>query len=70
MRAAEPPFRFAHLSDPHLTDPSGASARELAGKRALGYLSWLRRRKHEHRREFLDGLAKDLHTRSDRKSVV
>lgn len=70
MRAAEPPFRFAHLSDPHLTDPSGASTRELAGKRALGYLSWLRRRRHEHRREFLDGLARDLHARSPAHTVV
>jgi 3',5'-cyclic AMP phosphodiesterase CpdA len=70
MYTAEPMFRFAHLSDPHLTDPSGASARELAGKRALGYLSWLRRRRHEHRREFLEGLAKDLHARSPDHTVV
>ncbi len=70
MAAAEPVFRFAHLSDPHLTDPSAASAAELMGKRALGYLSWLRRRRHEHRREILDALVRDISTRAPHHTVV
>ena len=58
--AGERHFRFAHLSDPHLSDPSGVRARELAGKRVLGYLSWRRRRRHEHRPEMLEMLGADL----------
>jgi 3',5'-cyclic AMP phosphodiesterase CpdA len=34
--------------------------RDLAGKRALGWLSWHRRRRHEHRAEILDALLADL----------
>jgi len=52
--------RFAHLSDAHLTDLSGAAALELRGKRLLGYLSWRRRRRREHRREVLDILVAHL----------
>jgi 3',5'-cyclic AMP phosphodiesterase CpdA len=70
MTAPEAVFRFAHLSDPHLTDPSGARFRELAGKRALGYLSWRRRRRHEHRREFLDALSSDLQNRAPDHTVI
>jgi 3',5'-cyclic AMP phosphodiesterase CpdA len=51
---------FAHFSDPHLTTlpprweevPLGPSPNRL--KRRLGYLSWQRRRRLEHRREVLD----------------
>ncbi len=67
---AEAVFRFAHLSDPHLSDPSGASFGQLAGKRILGYLSWRRRRRHEHRREFLDALGRDLKTLAPDHTVV
>ena len=51
---------FAQLSDPHLSSPDGARWRELANKRLLGYLSWHRRRRAEHRREVLEALGRDL----------
>jgi hypothetical protein len=51
---------FAHLSDPHLTSPAGASLRDLVGKRALGYLSWRLRRHRRHRAEILGALVRDL----------
>lgn len=70
MRATEPMFRFAHLSDPHLSDPSSARPSELAGKRLLGYLSWQRRRRHEHLRAVLDDLTRDLATRAPDHTVV
>jgi hypothetical protein len=53
-------FTFAHLTDPHLTDPLGASWRQLANKRLLGYLSWRRKRSAEHRVEVLEALLADL----------
>jgi 3',5'-cyclic AMP phosphodiesterase CpdA len=51
---------FAQLSDPHLSSPEGARWRDLAGKRLLGYLSWRRRRRAEHRTEVLEALRHDL----------
>jgi 3',5'-cyclic AMP phosphodiesterase CpdA len=51
---------FAQLSDPHLSSPEGARWRDLAGKRLLGYLSWRRRRRMEHRSEVLEVLREDL----------
>jgi 3',5'-cyclic AMP phosphodiesterase CpdA len=51
---------FAQLSDPHLSSPDGARWRELANKRLLGYLSWQRRRRAEHRSEVLEALRRDL----------
>jgi 3',5'-cyclic AMP phosphodiesterase CpdA len=53
--------RFAQISDPHLTTLEGVRRRDLISKRALGYLSWRRKRRHEHRREVLDALQDDLH---------
>ena len=38
----------------------GVRLRELLNKRALGYLSWRRKRRFEHRREVLDALQRDL----------
>lgn len=52
--------RFAQLSDPHLSTLDDVRARDLLNKRALGYLSWLRRRRFEHRREVLDALQRDI----------
>lgn len=54
-------FTFAHITDPHLTSLETATWTELCNKRALGYLSWRRRRRHLHRREVLDVLVDDLH---------
>ena len=54
------PWRFAHLSDPHLSTPDPLGARDWLGKRALGYLSWRRKRRFEHRAEVLEALRADL----------
>jgi 3',5'-cyclic AMP phosphodiesterase CpdA len=51
---------FAQISDPHLTTLEGVSAKELFNKRALGYLSWRRKRRFEHRPEVLAALQQDL----------
>lgn len=57
---------FAHLSDPHLTTLNGVRWRQLLNKRLLGYLSWRRKRRAEHRSEVLDALLNDLrHTRPE-----
>jgi 3',5'-cyclic AMP phosphodiesterase CpdA len=53
-------FTLAHLSDPHLPPLPAASFRDLAGKRALGYLNWTRNRHKYHRREVLDALVADM----------
>jgi len=53
-------FTLAHLSDPHLPPLPEARWRDLAGKRALGYLNWTRNRHKYHRREVLDALVADL----------
>jgi 3',5'-cyclic AMP phosphodiesterase CpdA len=53
-------FTLAHLSDPHLPPLPAARVRDLAGKRALGYLNWTRSRHKYHRREVLDALVADL----------
>jgi 3',5'-cyclic AMP phosphodiesterase CpdA len=54
-------FTLAHLSDPHLPPLPTPRLRDLAGKRALGYLNWMRNRQKFHRREVLDALISDLH---------
>jgi 3',5'-cyclic AMP phosphodiesterase CpdA len=54
------PFTLAHLSDPHLPPLPEARLRDLAGKRALGYLNWIRNRHKYHRREVLDALVADM----------
>jgi 3',5'-cyclic AMP phosphodiesterase CpdA len=53
-------FTLAHLSDPHLPPLPTPSLAELAGKRALGYLNWIRNRHNYHRRDVLDVLVSDL----------
>ncbi|MBK9427148.1 MAG: hypothetical protein IPN63_07080 [Gammaproteobacteria bacterium] len=42
-------FTFGHLSDPHLSTPAPLPPRDWCSKRALGYLSWYRKRRFEHR---------------------
>jgi 3',5'-cyclic AMP phosphodiesterase CpdA len=54
------PQRFAQISDPHLSTLEGVGASELLSKRLLGYLSWLRKRRYEHRAEVLHALRRDL----------
>ena len=53
-------FTLAHLSDPHLPPLPAARLRDLAGKRALGYINWIRNRHKYHRREVLDALIADM----------
>jgi len=53
-------WTLAHFSDPHLTSPDGVGVTDLMSKRLLGYLSWRRRRRHEHRPEVLDALIADI----------
>jgi 3',5'-cyclic AMP phosphodiesterase CpdA len=53
-------FTLAHLSDPHLPPLPRPKLRDLAGKRALGYLNWTRNRRKFHRRDVLDTLVSDL----------
>jgi 3',5'-cyclic AMP phosphodiesterase CpdA len=53
-------FTLAHLSDPHLPPLPVARLRDLAGKRALGYINWIRNRHKYHRREVLDALVADM----------
>ena len=53
-------FTLAHLSDPHLPPMPAARLRDLAGKRALGYLNWIRNRHKYHRRDVLDAIVSDM----------
>ncbi len=53
-------FTLAHFSDPHIAPLPRVRIRDLANKRLLGYLSWIRRRRRIHRREILDALAEDV----------
>jgi len=53
-------LRLAHITDLHLPPLPRVGVRTLANKRVLGYLSWQRKRKHEHRGEVLDALVRDL----------
>ena len=57
---AAPVYAFAHLSDLHLSTPAALTPREWLGKRALSYLSWQRKRRHEYRPDVLDALRADL----------
>lgn len=53
-------FVLAHLSDPHLGPLPSARIRDLAGKRAIGYMNWHRRRKTFHRGEALSRIVGDI----------
>jgi 3',5'-cyclic AMP phosphodiesterase CpdA len=53
-------FTLAHLSDPHLSTPSGMRVRDFLSKRILGYFSWRMHRRTEHRSEVLEALRRDL----------
>jgi 3',5'-cyclic AMP phosphodiesterase CpdA len=55
-----PPFLLAHVSDLHATTVTPSRWTELAGKRVLGWLSWRRRRRFEHRDFVLEALIDDL----------
>lgn len=53
-------FTLAHLSDPHLAPLPKPRVRDLLGKRATGYLNWLRSRHLVHSRSMLDRLTADV----------
>jgi len=62
-RPANPPaltIVLAHLSDLHVTPPHVENPRDLLGKRLLGWLSWTRRRRHEHQPAIVSALLADL----------
>ena len=50
-------MRIVHLTDPHLSQLDDQRFWALTGKRRLGYLSWMRRRRHRHRRDILARIA-------------
>jgi 3',5'-cyclic AMP phosphodiesterase CpdA len=63
-------FTLAHLSDPHLPPLPTARLGDLAGKRALGYLNWVRNRHKFHRRDVLDALLADLQAQAPDQIAV
>lgn len=63
-------FTLAHLSDPHLPPMPAPRLRDLAGKRALGYLNWRRNRQNVHRRDVLDALVSDMQAQSPDQIAV
>ncbi len=63
-------IRFAHISDLHLSDPGSPALSALLSKRALGFLSWRRRRRQEHRPEILERLLHELEARPEETLVV
>lgn len=52
--------KFAHLTDIHLPIPGRVAVQSLLNKRALGYLSWKRRRSTRHKIWAADALVNDL----------
>jgi 3',5'-cyclic AMP phosphodiesterase CpdA len=64
-------FLLAHLSDPHLAPLPSPRIDDLASKRLLGYLNWLRKRRAIHRRDVLAAIVADLHAaRADHIAVT
>jgi 3',5'-cyclic AMP phosphodiesterase CpdA len=61
-------FTLAHLSDLHLALAPKRS--ELASKRGLGYVNWLRKRKYIHRPDVLAAITRDLQTQSAQHVAV
>lgn len=55
------PFRFAHLSDPHLPlEPDRPKGLEWLSKRTLSYQSWQRKRRHAHTPAMLAAIVADI----------
>jgi hypothetical protein len=51
---------IAHLTDVHLGPIAGFAPRYWNLKRGLGYLNWVRKRQHDHRRPVLDRIVADM----------
>ncbi|MDO8411749.1 MAG: metallophosphoesterase [Phenylobacterium sp.] len=59
-----PPFRLAHISDPHLPPPERSlGLRDLVSKRALSAMAW-RRKGGQHDKAVLDALVADIGART------
>jgi 3',5'-cyclic AMP phosphodiesterase CpdA len=54
------PFKLVHLSDFHLCRPQGAPLAAWAGKRAISFLAWQTRRRHENRPAVLSAMIRAL----------
>lgn len=52
-------FTLAHFSDVHLSPVAGFGPRHWNVKRSLGYLNWLKKRQHVHRRDVAGKLIAD-----------
>ncbi|UCC57208.1 MAG: metallophosphoesterase [Gammaproteobacteria bacterium] len=61
---------FAQLSDPHLSSLENVHWSDLASKRLLGYLSWRKRRRAEHRSEVLESMQRDLRQTAPEHLVI
>jgi 3',5'-cyclic AMP phosphodiesterase CpdA len=57
-------FRLAQVSDPHFQSFRDVKLRDLLGKRAIGGLNLLLRRRHKHSMTLLQALLDDLRGRS------
>jgi 3',5'-cyclic AMP phosphodiesterase CpdA len=51
---------IAHLTDVHLGPIAGFAPRYWNLKRGLGYLNWVRKRRHNHQRAVLDRIVADM----------
>ena len=51
---------IAHLTDLHLGPIAGFTPRYWNLKRGLGYLNWMRKRRHDHQRAALDRIVDDM----------
>jgi len=59
-RTAMTAFTLAHLSDVHLPPLPAVRPHQLANKRVLGYLNWIKNRHSIHLREVLDTVVADM----------
>ena len=59
-RAASAPIKLAHITDAHASSLTTTPFSALLGKRALGYLSWRRKRRHQHSLAVLEQTTKAL----------
>jgi len=54
-------FTLAHLTDVHLAPLPRVGVGELAGKRFIGFQSWIFRRRYIHQRTIADAVRDDIH---------
>ena len=58
--APRQPIKLAHITDAHASDLAGIALPSLLGKRTLGYLSWRRKRRHQHSLAVLESITEEL----------